>query len=354
MKKGFTLIELLGVIIILSILTLLVVPNVVNSIKNSSHKNDELMKSMIISATKLYMSNSFPNMIVENGYVQCIPLSSLVENKYLEAPIKYENIDDATSIKAVKITYNTTNSYEIVDTSSCNTINTLMLQDQSNSNKSYFFNTDIRRDLIEEINIVDNISIPNGAIKVYDVSELQNNSIKLWYQDEDSNNLYEVYIGSEGSVLANSNSSKLFANLSSIKEIDLTNLDTSSVTNMSYMFQNCNSLTDINLGSIDTSNVKNMSHMFDGCSQVTTINANIIDTARLEDTTYMFSNTPNLSTLNITGSTFKSVNKYSNMFRSTKNGITIRINNGVDTNSVQTFITAALDNSGVVNYTIVR
>ena len=42
------------------------------------------------------------------------------------------------------------------------------------------------------------------------------------------------------------------------------------------------------------------------------------------------------------------------MFRSTKNGITIRINNGVDTNSVQTFITAALDNSGVVNYTIVR
>lgn len=64
MNKGYTLIELLGVILILTLLTLLVVPNVVNSIKKSGSNSDELMSNMIKSAAKLYMSDNFSDIYI--------------------------------------------------------------------------------------------------------------------------------------------------------------------------------------------------------------------------------------------------------------------------------------------------
>ena len=50
MKKGFTLIELLGVIIILSLVSLIVYPSVINTIKNSQNKVDNKTKELIYNA----------------------------------------------------------------------------------------------------------------------------------------------------------------------------------------------------------------------------------------------------------------------------------------------------------------
>ena len=51
-----------------------------------------------------------------------------------------------------------------------------------------------------------------------------------------------------------------------LKYLDLSNWDTSNVTNMSYMFYYQNSsetsLKNLNIGNWDTSNVTNMSYMF--------------------------------------------------------------------------------------------
>ena len=54
----------------------------------------------------------------------------------------------------------------------------------------------------------------------------------------------------------------MFLSMSNIVEIDLSNFDTSSVTDMSYMFYYCFSLSSLNVSNFDTSLVTDMSYMF--------------------------------------------------------------------------------------------
>jgi surface protein len=50
----------------------------------------------------------------------------------------------------------------------------------------------------------------------------------------------------------------MFENNYSLKNIDLSNFDTSEVTNMSYMFASANSIDELDLSSFDTSMVSSM------------------------------------------------------------------------------------------------
>ena len=118
-KKGFTLMELLGVIIILSILLLIALPSVINSVKNSQSDIDEVTEKLIIDAVNLLIDDS-------NGYYDssdnskfCIPLTELIEEDYLKSPIKYKNLDDISNTYSIKVTYNKDYSYELIDSNEC-------------------------------------------------------------------------------------------------------------------------------------------------------------------------------------------------------------------------------------------
>ncbi len=94
--------------------------------------------------------------------------------------------------------------------------------------------------------------------------------------------------------------SGLFSGQTSLTQINnLSNLNTSSVTDMSYMFSGCSSLTSLYLSNWDTSSVTNMYSMFSGCSSLTSLDlpANI-------QTLYphMFEFCTNLRTLNLPAS----------------------------------------------------
>ena len=347
MNKGYTLIELLGVILLLTLLTLFILPNVVNSIKKSNEKNEKLMDDIIKSAAKLYMSDNFDDLYIENGFVYCIPLSRLVDAKYLDAPVKYGNYDDATGVKAVKITYNFKYEYTIIDNATCLTMNTLVIQDQTKSSKASFLGTNVTKDKIESVHFVNNQNIPAGATDVYDVSEFQNGSIKLWYLDSNSNNLYEVYIGSANGINANVNSSRLFANLVNATTIDLTNLNTDMVVNANYMFSNCTSLMSLVVPSLDTSSIETMSHMFENCSSITSININSFTTEKLENVSHMFAGTSSLAQINMTNANFGSVSNADSMFTDTKSDITINTNS-----NAATFISNTLANCNVSDPTV--
>ena len=88
----------------------------------------------------------------------------------------------------------------------------------------------------------------------------------------DGSEATKIEILSCGSEIEDMNS--MFFKCSSLKELDLSNLDTNSVTNMSNMFYKCSSLTSLDLSSFNTSNVKYMNHMFYKCF-------NAVDTATL-------------------------------------------------------------------------
>ena len=69
MKKGFTLVELLAVIVILSILSLVILPVVSNVIENSRRKSAEMSASNYIDAVRnqIALSINMPNVNFEDG-----------------------------------------------------------------------------------------------------------------------------------------------------------------------------------------------------------------------------------------------------------------------------------------------
>ena len=73
----------------------------------------------------------------------------------------------------------------------------------------------------------------------------------------------------------------LFRKCIDITEIDMTNFDSSEVTDMFAMFHTCSSLTSINLYNFNTSKVVTMGYMFEKCSSLTSIDVSSFDTSKV-------------------------------------------------------------------------
>ena len=140
---------------------------------------------------------------------------------------------------------------------------TLMVHDDDSSET---FGKSINRDSFEIITTVDNKNVPEGAIESWDVSAAQNGSVMAWYLDADNDGKYELYIGQEDGVKANPDSAYAFYSFQNVERIDLTNFDTSSVTDMYYMFYyagyNAQTFNIVGLTKFDTSSVTDMDSMF--------------------------------------------------------------------------------------------
>ena len=167
----------------------------------------------------------------------------------------------------------------------------------------------IQRQNIESITFVSSLEGANST--KWDVSAVQDKSIMAWYTGTGP---YKVYIGSNGGIFANTDSSYLFSYIgyatnstavNTIENIDL--LQTTRVSNMSYMFTYCGAqkMTTLDLGdNFDTTRVTNMSHMFEGTGQkaMTTITfGDKFNTSSVSDMSYMFANCgyQSMTTLNL-------------------------------------------------------
>ena len=99
----------------------------------------------------------------------------------------------------------------------------------------------------------------------------------------------------------------------SLTELDLSNFDTSQVTDMSYMFYNC-SLIELDISNFDTSKVKNMSSMFQSCSSLTNLDLSNFNTSQVTDMSYMFRRCSSLTSLDISNFDTSQVTYMSYMF----------------------------------------
>ena len=117
-NKGFTLAELLAVIIIISILTLLVLPSIVNSVRNSSEKIDKVTLNLIYDAADLYVSNHSSDFQKKDGNKYEITLQELIDEKILSYPVKLAD-EDITNKKCVEVSYNEGFSYELKEIGTC-------------------------------------------------------------------------------------------------------------------------------------------------------------------------------------------------------------------------------------------
>ena len=89
----------------------------------------------------------------------------------------------------------------------------------------------------------------------------------------------------------------MFYGCSSLKSLDLSSFNTSSVTSMRGMFLYDNALTSINLSSFDTSKVTNMGDMFEYCDNLTVLDLSSFDTSNVKIMYYMFNRNKNLKTI---------------------------------------------------------
>lgn len=86
----------------------------------------------------------------------------------------------------------------------------------------------------------------------------------------------------------------------SVETIDLTNADTSHVTDMRAMFSGCKNLTALNLGGIDTSNVTAMEGMFQNCASLPALDVSGLNTSRITSMAQMFEGCKALTSLDLT------------------------------------------------------
>ena len=162
--------------------------------------------------------------------------------------------------------------------------------------------------------------------------------IKLWLDPTDKTAYY--YAETE-KVYFNEDSSRMFyqndyeQKVKNILDLDLSNFDTSQVTDMRYMFYEMSSnLTTLDLSNFDTSKVTNMGMMFDGMSNITTLNLSNFDTSKVTNMHSMFSRMSNLTSLDLSNFDTSQVTVMTEMFEDMSNLTTLNLSN-FDTSKVK-------------------
>ena len=154
--------------------------------------------------------------------------------------------------------------------------------------------------------------------------------IKLWLDPTD-NTAY--YYAEPEKVYLNRDSSKMFYSepyvqkIRNVLEIDLSNFDTSKVTNMSNMFLGMSNLTSLNLSNFDTSQVTNMAGMFFNILLLTTLDFSSFNTSKVTSMSNMFNNMPSLTTLDLSSFDTSNVTDMRYMLSSMRNLTTLDLSN---------------------------
>ena len=167
-----------------------------------------------------------------------------------------------------------------------------------------------------------------NAINIED--EESDDEIKLWLDPTDKTAYY--YTESE-KVYLNRDARSMFYWMSNLTSLDLSNFDTSKVTNMQGMFEHMSNLTTLNLSNFNTSKVTDMNSMFHDMFKLTSLDLSNFNTSKVTDMGAMFYEMRNLTTINLSNFDTSRVTNMGNMF-SYMTGITTLDLSNFDTSQV--------------------
>ena len=247
-------------------------------------------------------------------------LISSKDNKF----VKLKLINNSTSNDTV--TLNTVFGYEnggnlivpsgvTLVTQKIKKVNTIKNAESNVSATSNFLGTTLVRNTIESITITNDNIVPTTAIGSFDVSNNNDGSIMMWYTKGSSDNLYNVYIGSESGITTFPDDSKyLFSYLSNVTSIDLKFTNVTNTSSMIYMFYQDTNLKEINLSSFKTSSLLYFVSMFEGCSSLVTLDLSGFDTSRITNFSNLFKNCTSLKNIDLSSFNTSSALMFANMF----------------------------------------
>ena len=195
---------------------------------------------------------------------------------------------------------------------------------------------------------------PTASMNAVNIEDEESEcEIKLWLDPADKTAYYytepeKVYLNTDSSEMFYSD---LYAEqrIKNILDLDLSNFDTSKVTNMSYMFNGMFNLTSLDLSNFDTSKVTNMTSMFSHMANLTALNLSSFNTSNVTNMMLMFFDMPNLITLDLSNFDTSNVTDMLQMFALDDRDIskdkleTIYVNNDFNTSKL-TYFTFIFDN----------
>ena len=161
-----------------------------------------------------------------------------------------------------------------------------------------------------------------NAVNIED--EASDYEIKLWFNPTDKTAYY--YAETE-KVYLNNDSRGTFYLANNLTTLDLSNFDTSQVTDMSYMFYWMSRLTALDVSNFDTSKATNMNKMFSRTDKLITLDLSNFDTSQVTDMSYMFDDADNLTTLDLSNFDTSKVTNMDHMFSNTYNLTTLDLSN---------------------------
>lgn len=106
----------------------------------------------------------------------------------------------------------------------------------------------------------------------------------------------------------------MFCCCTNLTSLDLSRFDTSNVIDMGSMFVDCSSLSSLDLNHFDTSNVTDMFNMFAGCSSLSSLDLSHFDTSNVTDMSVMFADCSSLFSLDLSHFDTSNVTNMSCMF----------------------------------------
>ena len=113
-QNGFTLLEMISVLVLISLLLLIIFPNIINYIKQHDKQVDELNSAIYKEAASSYILQNQDFFPEDNGNKFCITIPELIDYGFLK------NIDNEEVInKSVQVEYENGYNYKLVDSSKC-------------------------------------------------------------------------------------------------------------------------------------------------------------------------------------------------------------------------------------------
>ena len=198
-------------------------------------------------------------------------------------------------------------------------------------------NNDIKNITIsfdKQLESFENIFYGLTNIKEIDLSNLDTSKVKnMLNMFNGCKNLERIYFGNINTSLVQ-NMENLFRGCNKLESIDLSNFDTSSVTTMQSLFHYCHSLKSIDVSNFNTSNVENMFGLFANCYNLTSLNISNFDTSKVTNMQGMFCHLYNITYLELPLNTSK-VENMMHMFENTNKLTSLDISS-FNTSSVKT------------------
>lgn len=113
MKKGFTLVEMIAVILIMALISITVLPSILNQVSNKTEEISEASEQVIFAALSNYLNNKKITYPKNAGNTYCITLNELVQNGELTSPIKdLKSGNEIALNKVIKVSLNAYADYE--------------------------------------------------------------------------------------------------------------------------------------------------------------------------------------------------------------------------------------------------